>query len=163
MSDDIPESITTDSVSLSLNDGGVVATSIEQPQNSNFQSSDLLTQLLNFGIDLDIALVASQNSHSIEEAMNLVLSLQSEDDEELTEDLKMVLIVRTDLNMKPGKVAAQCVHAALGSVRAADPDVCEDWTDQGEKTVCLKCPTAVEFEQLQQRAELANLVNYTVG
>jgi len=32
-------------------------------------------------------------------------------------DFKMVFAVRMDLKMKPGKVAAQCVHAALGAVR----------------------------------------------
>ena len=28
--------------------------------------------------------------------------------------LKVVLIVRRDLNMKPGKIGAQCAHAAVG-------------------------------------------------
>lgn len=32
-------------------------------------------------------------------------------------DLKLVLVVRTDLRMSAGKVAAQCVHAALQATR----------------------------------------------
>ncbi len=32
------------------------------------------------------------------------------------EEYKLVLVVRSDLRMSAGKVAAQCVHAALGVV-----------------------------------------------
>ncbi|XP_063900150.1 peptidyl-tRNA hydrolase 2, mitochondrial-like isoform X2 [Zophobas morio] len=32
----------------------------------------------------------------------------------INEDMKMALVVRTDLNMKSGKIAAQCCHAAVG-------------------------------------------------
>jgi hypothetical protein len=33
------------------------------------------------------------------------------------DDLKLVLLVRNDLGMSPGKIAAQCCHAALGAQR----------------------------------------------
>lgn len=36
-----------------------------------------------------------------------------------TLNLKMYFIVRSDLRMTPGKVAAQCAHAAIGSYKTA--------------------------------------------
>jgi hypothetical protein len=37
------------------------------------------------------------------------------------DDLKLVLLVRNDLGMSPGKIAAQCCHAALGAQRVNAP------------------------------------------
>lgn len=44
-------------------------------------------------------------------------SAELSDEDAAMYDFKMVFAVRMDLKMKPGKVAAQCVHAALGAVR----------------------------------------------
>lgn len=56
-------------------------------------------------------------------------------------NLKMVMVVRTDLGMKKGKIAAQCSHAALGSYRIAmknAPDILNQWEAAGEPKVCCK-------------------------
>jgi hypothetical protein len=51
----------------------------------------------------------------------------------------MVLVVRKDLGMSPGKIAAQCVHAALGAYREASSasngpalDGVAMWESQGQ-------------------------------
>lgn len=85
--------------------------------------------------------------------------------EEEEEEYKLVLIVRTDLKMSPGKVASQCVHAALGAFRRIgyiDFNLCQKWQMQGEKTVCLKCNDVAEVNRLCAEAERAGLVVYAV-
>ena len=67
----------------------------------------------------------SQNNvwNSLQKKNSKILSLNNhvdgnqikEDYEIINSELKMVMVVRIDLGMSPGKVAAQCVHAALGN------------------------------------------------
>ncbi len=62
---------------------------------------------------------------------------------------KMVVVVRADLGMSPGKIAAQCVHAALAAYRQgvvqALPWV-REWERQGEATICLQCGSDAELQ-----------------
>ena len=54
---------------------------------------------------------------------------------------KMVLVVRTDLGMQKGKVAAQCAHAAVMCYKKAladQPKVLSSWETLGQTKVCLK-------------------------
>jgi len=54
---------------------------------------------------------------------------------------KQVIVVRTDLEMGKGKIAAQCSHASLSAynhVRERYPDIAEDWEKEGQKKVVLK-------------------------
>ena len=52
-------------------------------------------------------------------------------------DLKMVLIVRSDLKMQPGKTAAQCGHATLGAYKKSlrlRPEYVEAWETRAQVT-----------------------------
>ena len=56
---------------------------------------------------------------------------------------KMVLVVRTDLNMTKGKVAAQCAHAAVACYKKAlkkTPTLLKQWELFGQAKVTLKAP-----------------------
>merc|ERR1712001_28511 len=58
-------------------------------------------------------------------------------------DNKMVLVVRTDLNMSKGKVAAQCAHAAVACYKKAlkkTPMFLKQWELFGQAKVTLKAP-----------------------
>lgn len=61
------------------------------------------------------------------------------DDEE--EEYKMVLVVRTDLQMTKGKIAAQCCHAAVAVVseliRLKAKKVLDVWEESGSTKVNL--------------------------
>lgn len=75
----------------------------------------------------------------------------------LEEGMKMVLLVQTSLSMSPGKVASQCVHAALGASRSSKALDMERWTTTGEKAVCLNVETEEEMNELVGKAQSASL------
>jgi peptidyl-tRNA hydrolase, PTH2 family len=69
------------------------------------------------------------------------------------QDMKMVLVVNTDLKMKKGKIAAQCCHAAVGvleDIDEDDPDLLA-WQRWGCAKVALKCG----FEDMKRVSALA--------
>lgn len=57
------------------------------------------------------------------------------------EEIKQAIIVRSDLEMSRGKIAAQVAHASLMSyfrAEKADKAVAKEWLDTGEKKIVLK-------------------------
>jgi hypothetical protein len=66
-----------------------------------------------------------------------------------SDKLKMVVVVRSDLGMSAGKVAAQSVHAALAAYRQAlahSPQFVRAWEAQGEATICVQCSGDQELQ-----------------
>jgi len=62
-------------------------------------------------------------------------------------DNKMVLVIRTDLNMGKGKAAAQCAHAAIDLYKKANkktPKLLTQWESFGQAKVTLKAPDGGE-------------------
>ncbi len=56
-------------------------------------------------------------------------------------EIKQVIIIRSDLNMGKGKIAAQAAHASLMSYINAlniDESVVKEWLQEGEKKIVLK-------------------------
>ncbi|NXS12679.1 PTH2 hydrolase, partial [Neodrepanis coruscans] len=75
-------------------------------------------------------------------------------------DFKMVLIVRNDLKMGKGKVAAQCSHAAVSAykqVQRRNPELLEQWEYCGQPKVVLKVPDEETLIQLLVEAKRLGL------
>jgi peptidyl-tRNA hydrolase, PTH2 family len=56
-------------------------------------------------------------------------------------EMKQVIVVRSDLDMGKGKIAAQVAHAAIGAAEAGRQkhrDWYESWSEQGQATVVVK-------------------------
>ncbi len=70
----------------------------------------------------------------------------------------MVVVVRTDLDMGRGKIAAQVAHAAVGAVLSSlsDPALAA-WLRDGQPKVVLKVPSAERLSQVAAAAEAAGL------
>ncbi|KIM48407.1 hypothetical protein M413DRAFT_440131 [Hebeloma cylindrosporum] len=72
----------------------------------------------------------------------------------------MVLVVRTDLGMSSGKIAAQCSHAALAcykTLQAKNPAMLRQWERAGQTKVALQCGSEEELLILQAQAQSLNL------
>ena len=96
-----------------------------------------------------------------------------EDDEDWTSDesdgeetairgpLKMILVVRTDLKMGKGKIAAQCSHAAVAafkSARSKAPAHLKAWTRSGQAKVAVKVDSEEELVRIHNLARAQGLV-----
>lgn len=76
-------------------------------------------------------------------------------------EFKMVLVVRKDLPMTKGKVAAQCAHAALACYEAAMkacPDFVTSWKRAGQAKITLQCDSEAELQRLEARASRLGVV-----
>ncbi|XP_075983695.1 peptidyl-tRNA hydrolase 2, mitochondrial-like isoform X2 [Anticarsia gemmatalis] len=74
---------------------------------------------------------------------------------------KLVLVVRTDLNMGKGKIAAQCSHAAVGAFEKAqlkDPKSLRKWQQTGQAKVALKTDSLEEIKQISENAKKLGLI-----
>ncbi|KAF7437063.1 hypothetical protein PC9H_003897 [Pleurotus ostreatus] len=76
------------------------------------------------------------------------------------EPCKMVLVVRVDLNMTPGKVAAQCGHATLACYKALvkkNPRLIKHWERTGQAKIALKAKSEDQLLELEAIAKSLNL------
>ncbi|SCV72652.1 BQ2448_4189 [Microbotryum intermedium] len=72
------------------------------------------------------------------------------------EPCKLVLVVRTDLQMTKGKIAAQCGHATLAcykSVVKGNPNLVRHWERTGQAKIAVKCDSEEELLILQATAK----------
>ncbi|MCL7033162.1 hypothetical protein MKW94_026718 [Papaver nudicaule] len=79
---------------------------------------------------------------------------------EILEDFKMVLVVRNDLKMGKGKIAAQCSHATLGLYKKLQhraPKALNRWEMCGQVKVVLKSESEEELLMLQGSAKSLKL------
>lgn len=66
---------------------------------------------------------------------------------------KQVILVREDLKLPKGKLAAQCSHASVDSVIKSDKKIVELWKKEGGKKIVLKVKDEKELFKYKQMAE----------
>ena len=75
-------------------------------------------------------------------------------------DFKQVIIVRRDINMGTGKIAAQVAHAAVmgvEKVKASRSEWFSSWIAGGQAKVVVKVKSIDELMDVRMRAEELNL------
>jgi len=65
-------------------------------------------------------------------------------------EIKQVVVVRKDLKMSKGKVAAQVSHASVDCMLKSHKDMVDEWRSQGMKKVVLKVEN---LDQLTNESE----------
>jgi len=76
------------------------------------------------------------------------------------EPCKLVLVVRTDLKMTSGKIAAQCGHATLACYKTlvkANPKLVQHWETTGQAKIALKANSDDQLLELEAIAKSLNL------
>jgi hypothetical protein len=69
-----------------------------------------------------------------------------------SQDYKMVLLIRTDLEMSKGKIAAQCCHACLAAFVSANKgnstqkQWLQEWQTDGQAKITLKVSSEKELQ-----------------
>jgi len=75
-------------------------------------------------------------------------------------EFKMAIVVRSDLDMSPGKVAAQACHACLETyekARRRKDEYWKEWRKEGAKKVILKAKSLEELIDLEKKARSLKL------
>ncbi|XP_564060.3 uncharacterized protein LOC1271088 [Anopheles gambiae] len=81
--------------------------------------------------------------------------------------MKMVLVVRSDLGLKKGKIASQCAHAAVlccmraasaGGDAAGRGKMLDAWLRQGQPKIVLRVDSLQELHLLTERAESSGVI-----
>lgn len=83
----------------------------------------------------------------------------------LFRQLKLVLVVRSDLKLSKGKTASQAAHAAVMCFKQSlerDPTLASKWLNVGQPKIVLKVDSLSELESLRDSAKNAGIVNSLV-
>jgi len=78
---------------------------------------------------------------------------------------KQVIVVRGDIKLGRGKLAAQVAHGAIGGMldaRKKKPEWLEEWLREGQKKVVVKGGDEAHLLQLRRIAEDKGLPNHLV-
>lgn len=80
-------------------------------------------------------------------------------------ELKLVVVVRTDLGLSKGKLAVQVAHAAVNcavQARTSHRRTYDEWYRQGQKKIVAKVPTLRELHELRSMAEARGIITSLV-
>ncbi len=67
--------------------------------------------------------------------------------------MKQAIVIRSDLGMGKGKIAAQASHASLAAYIRADEETRDEWFEQGGKKITLKVASEKELLELFNKAK----------
>jgi len=76
---------------------------------------------------------------------------------------KQVIVVRMDLGMSVGKLAAQACHACLGAYNKTNAATRKAWELTGAKKVVLGCADLDELRALEAKSRQQKLSHYAVS
>ena len=76
--------------------------------------------------------------------------------------MKQAIVVRADVGMGTGKVAAQAAHASLGAFEHAGDQAQRQWKRGGQKKIVLKANGKEELYALKEEAKFHGLPTYLV-
>jgi len=73
--------------------------------------------------------------------------------------MKQAIVIRADLEMSIGKLAAQACHASVAAALAAGSDVLNRWLGEGQTKIVLKAPSLDAILELRDRCVSLDLAH----
>lgn len=70
---------------------------------------------------------------------------------------KQVILVRTDIALSPGKLAAQVAHASVNAFNATSPLTRKSWLDEGHRKIVLQVADATALTHFYTQAQALHL------
>ncbi|MCS7116272.1 MAG: peptidyl-tRNA hydrolase Pth2 [Nitrososphaerota archaeon] len=83
----------------------------------------------------------------------------------MVQEYKQVIVVRTDIKMGKGKIAAQVAHAAVAcadEVRKHRPKIYEGWIKCGQPKIVVKVNSLERLLDIKEKAEGAGLITVLI-
>ena len=77
-------------------------------------------------------------------------------------EFKQVILVRQDLKMPKGKLAAQCSHAAVEATLKSDKEKMHAWRYEGMKKVVLKVSSLAMLKKYVAKADMTGLTTAVI-
>lgn len=147
--------------------------------DKNAKHNEKFELLISMGFRIGNIEKALQMTDNVEDAAAIILAMGDqqlsfrnqnpdnpgayEDDEiEEEDEYKMVIVVRRDLKMKTGKIAAQVGHGVLGAYKRAmleSPFKVEHWEENGQPKIVLKVQTQEELEAVRDKADTMGVIS----
>jgi PTH2 family peptidyl-tRNA hydrolase len=81
-------------------------------------------------------------------------------------EYKLVIVVRSDLKLSPGKLAVQVAHAATTcaiTARKENPRYFKNWFNEGQKKVVVKVKALRDLHELKEEARAKGLIAHTIS
>lgn len=159
--------------------------------SSSSINDSLYNEIAELGFEKDMILLAMKFSSNKEDIINMIVRMLEDNDFYLQmkqsvnnvssnstqlipsssmpyqlDQYKMVIIVREDLNMSKGKIAAQVGHAVLGAYKESlrrNPAIVNGWENySGQAKIVVTCKSEKELIELMKKADENKIVSYIV-
>lgn len=76
--------------------------------------------------------------------------------------MKQVIVMRADLKMSAGKLAAQACHASIGAYKKADDKIIREWELEGGKKVVVQVKSEQELFEVYELVKAALMPSFLV-
>ncbi len=77
-------------------------------------------------------------------------------------NMKQVILVRNDLKLKKGKLAAQVGHAAVDAMASTSQNIVKEWLASGGKKIVLKVKDLNELRKYEKDAKKEKLTTAVI-
>lgn len=77
--------------------------------------------------------------------------------------MKQVIVVRTDLEMSPGKLAAQAAHASVSALITSPKKMATRWLSEGQTKIVVQVESAQALRALEDKCDKKKIISAIIA